>query len=464
MYCRVFKYLCPWALALFSSVVLADEAGRVRGAPDWLIDGVIYQINMRSFAPHGQLHEAAERLPTLAELGVTIVYLCPVFEADDDPREEFWSPRQKGSGTGNPKNPYRMSDYYHVDPEYGTDADLKALVEEAHRLGLKVMLDLVYLHCGPSAKVLKEHPDFAQHDEQGNVVNAAWGFPKLNFDNPDLREYLWRNMEYWVRDFHVDGYRLDVGDGVPLDFWEEGRRRLDAIRPDIVLLSEGTREEDQLRAVDISYGFALASAIAKVMDKGESAAVIRDTCEKRIANRPRGFRYINYTDNHDISNDDYQNRQEKRWGGAACRALLTLCFTLDGVPMLYNGQEAAEDGRHSIFGYFPIDWSRLETDQGRGRFAFVQSLARLRREYPPLRRGSIEWLDNSAGEKVLSFLRAAHDEALLVLINLKDTEAQGETSAPGTWENVFGGGSAAVAEGKVRFTLGPYGFAVLRRL
>ncbi|MBR3219425.1 MAG: hypothetical protein IKF77_05840, partial [Thermoguttaceae bacterium] len=142
MYCRVFKYLCLWALALFSSALSAEEADQVRGAPDWLVDGVIYQINMRSFAPNGRLTEAAKRLPSLAKLGVTIVYLCPVFEADDDPREEFWSPRQKRSGTGNPKNPYRMSDYYHVDPEYGTDADLKALVDEAHRLGLKVMFDL----------------------------------------------------------------------------------------------------------------------------------------------------------------------------------------------------------------------------------------------------------------------------------------------------------------------------------
>ena len=460
---RVFRCLCPLALALVSSALLAGEASEVRGAPDWLIDGVIYQINMRSFAPNGRLNEAAERLPTLAKLGVSVVYLCPVFEADDDPREEFWSPRQKRSGTGNPKNPYRMSDYFHADPEYGTDADLKAFVDQAHRLGLKVMFDLVYLHCGPSAKVLKEHPDFAQRDKEGNIVNAAWGFPKLDFGNPDLREYFWRNMEYWVRDFGVDGYRLDVSDGVPLDFWEEGRRRLDAIRPDIALLAEGTRKEDQFRAIDIDYGFILSAAIGKVMDQGESAAVIRETCEKVLADWPNGFRFIRYTDNHDISNDDYENRQEKRWGDTACRALLTLCFTLDGVPMLYNGQEIAEDGRHSIFGNFPIDWSRANTEQGRERFAFVQSLARLRQAHPALRRGGIEWLDNGADEKVLSFLRAADEETLLVLINLKNAEAQGEAAAPGTWENLFGDGSAAAAEGKVRFTLAQYGFAVFRR-
>ena len=96
-------------------------------------------------------------------MGVTVLYLCPVFVSDDDMNRDNWSPRQKASKMNNPRNPYRMKDFYHVDPEYGTDADLKAFVDEAHRLGMRVMLDMVYLHCGPKPVFLEEHPDFVKH-------------------------------------------------------------------------------------------------------------------------------------------------------------------------------------------------------------------------------------------------------------------------------------------------------------
>ena len=129
----------------------------------------------------------------------------------------------------NPRNPYRIKDYYAVDPEYGTDADLQAFVDAAHALEMKVLLDMVYLHCGPGAVFIEKRPHFVKRGASGEIVNEAWSFPGLNFESGELREYLWTNMAYWVCRFGVDGYRLDVGDGIPLDFWVEARRRLDAI-------------------------------------------------------------------------------------------------------------------------------------------------------------------------------------------------------------------------------------------
>ncbi len=98
-----------------------------------------------------------------------------------------------------------MKDYYQVDPEYGTDSDLKGFVAEAHKLGMRVMLDMVYMHCGPKAVFLKDHPDFVKRDKEGKIINSSYNFPELNLDNPELREYLWKNMEYWVKEFNVDG-------------------------------------------------------------------------------------------------------------------------------------------------------------------------------------------------------------------------------------------------------------------
>jgi glycosidase len=119
----------------------------------------MYQIALRSFTPEGTLFAAMKRLPSVAELGVTVIYVCPLALADDDPRQEYWSPRQKASGTNNPRNPYRIKDHGRVDPEYGTEADLRDFVAAAHDLNLRVLLDLVYFHCGPTS-VLADKPGF----------------------------------------------------------------------------------------------------------------------------------------------------------------------------------------------------------------------------------------------------------------------------------------------------------------
>lgn len=455
---------CLFALGAFGVPLRADKEAEpqkfpAKAAPDWVVDGVIYQINTRAFTPEGTLAAAKKNLPPLAELGVSIVYLCPVFVSDDDERTEFWSPRQRKSGLNNPRNPYRMKDYYHVDPEYGTDDDLKAFIAEAHRLGQRVLLDLVYLHCGPTAVFIADHPNFVMRDADGKIINADWGFPKINLENPELREYLWQNMEYWVRDFGADGFRLDVGDGIALDFWKEARRRLEKIRPDVALLSEGMRAADQIEVMDVNYGFSFFSTLDAVMSSQKPVSAIRDNDVKVKSSRPTGVRFTRHFDNHDISNDDYENRRETRWGDAGNRAALFLCFTLDGVPMLYNGQEIADAERHSIFGRLPIDWNKAETDTGRGRFAFVRSLAELRSGNDALRRGTLRWLDNDRPEAALSFLRESESEKVLVVLNLtkepvRVTVALEAAALTALAEN----GSHALDAGKASFDLPAFGF------
>ena len=383
---------------------------QARTSPEWMTGGVMYQIQPRAFTPEGTLKAAQSRLPKLAELGVTILYLCPVFVSDDDMDPAGWSPRQKKSGMNNPRNPYRMKDFYHVDPEYGTDQDLKDFVAAAHALKLRVMLDMVYLHCGPKAVFLQQHPDFVQRDKDGKMVLKAWNFPGLNFANPELREYLWKNMEWWVRDFRVDGFRCDVADGIPLDFWETARERLEKLRPDVGMLAEGTRKADQVKAFDLDYGWGF---------KWDDVAGIRKQWEKMHAERPRGgAKFIRFIDNHDISNDDYENRLEKKWGAQKVNAVLIALFTLDGVPFLYNGQEVADTARHSIYARLSIDWANGDTTAGKARFAFCQKLCALRTSQPALTRGDLVWLDNDAPAAVLSYIRTSGNQRILSVMNL----------------------------------------------
>ncbi len=456
-----FATLFPAALGALADAPLNER--EARKAPQWITEGIMYQIQPRAFTPEGTLKAATAKLPKVAELGATIVYLCPVFLSDDDMDLANWSPRQKASKMNNPRNPYRMKDFYRVDPEYGTNDDLKAFVAEAHRLGMRVMLDMVYLHCGPKPVFLEEHPDFVKRDADGNIINAGWSFPALNLANPELREYLWRNMELWVRDYGVDGFRCDVSDAIPLDFWETARDRLEALRPDIGMLAEGRRREDQLKAFDLNYSFRWRSAISQVFDKREPASLIRTTWESKAAERPRGARFIRYIDNHDISNDDWHNRREKAWGAKGVEAALVMLFTLDGVPFLYNGQEVADTARHSIFGRSPIDWANGETPAGKARFAFCQRLCALRSGERALTHGAVEWLDNDAPDAVLSYLRTFGGEEVLVVVNLKNQPARVTVQLPDGSEFRPLLEREAADAGKGRFELGAYGFFVGKR-
>jgi glycosidase len=395
--------------ALAAETPLSERQARV--SPAWITDGVMYQLWLRAFTPEGTLKAAAARLPQVAEAGFTIVYLSPVCLQDDDMDKTHWAPRQRK--TDNPRNPYRIKDYEKIDPEFGDEADLRAFVREAHRLGLRVLMDLVYAHCGPMARLLAEHPDFIKREKDGRVRYTQWGFPMTDFSNPGTREYFWKNMEYWVREFDVDGFRCDVADMIPLDFWETARDRLEKINPDVGILAEGMKKENQLKAFDLNYVWGAA------FKKWDDASAIRSLCEKLKAERPAGgARFVRFIENHDFVEDEGTNRLDRAWGVPRVDAVLAALFTLDGVPFLYNGQEFADTSRNSLYAKWPIDWSAAGTPTGRARLAFVQRLCALRKTEKALTRGDVVWLDNDAPKSVLSFRRVCGNERIVVAVNL----------------------------------------------
>lgn len=441
-----------------------------RTAPGYLKKSVIYQIFLRMFTPEGTLNSAAKMLPHLAGLGVDVLYLCPVTEADDDMRTEFWSNRQNRCGLGNPKNPYRVKDYYRIDPEYGSDADLKRFTAYAHELGMRVILDLVYYHCGPAAVFIGEHPDFVKRAADGSVRNGLWHFPELNFDSPALREYLWENMAYFVREFDVDGYRCDVSDAVPLDFWEEGRRRLEALRPDVMMLAESAAREEQRYAFDVNYAFGWSTMIREVFRGAESPSKLREEWERCRGLSLPGARLIRVTENHDIANDLGEQRPDREIGLKGHDAMLVINFCIDGVPFLYCGQEIADRGIHSLwanrfYGHgFGIDWSSAETPEGKARFELVQTLIRLRHFEEALSCGETAWLRHSAPDSVIAFTRNSENQNLLIAVNCRNAPVSAEienvparSTGP---EILLAHGAGFNCSGSMRIDFQPYGFMI----
>jgi len=441
-------------LALTGASAQSLHERQARETADWFRKGVTYQLMPRCMSEEGTLKGAQVHLERLRGLGIDIVYLLPVNVADTDMDLKFWSPRQMKAGFNDPRNPYRAGDYFHVDPEYGTDQDLKDFVDHAHALGMRVMLDLVFFHCGPGAQVLRQHPEYFQRDENGELKLGRWRFPVFDYTRKDVRCYLKTVMNYYVADFNVDGFRLDVADSVPLDFWEEARRGLEVLRPDIVMVAEGQNPANTVYAFDANYNWPvckskMSSLLAKSVNAMEEcdASTIRAAHESYMAKCPKGTLMWNFTENHDTSTDSFEKRHEKVWGYDRCTLGMAFTFALDGVPFIFSGEEVCYDKRVSLFGHKDcwIDWKAyLDTPHARERAENIKAWSAMRQQYSALTRGETVWIDNDQPKAVCSFLR--HDgvsKDVIFVGNFSDKEvkvklADGTKYKLAPWGFVFG--------------------------
>ncbi len=431
--------------------------------PAWFRDHAVYQINPRTFSAEGTIAAVTKELPKLYDLGFRIIYLCPVFEEDPSTDKANWSIRQKASETENPKNPYRMNDYFQIDDEYGTMADLAELVTEAHNRDMRVLLDLVYLHIGPNAPIIKRCPDFAQHNEDGSIRCTYWHFPYLNFENEGLREYLWCNMTYYVGALDVDGFRCDVGDGVPESFWQEGRRRIKAIKPDSILINEGNKYEWLATAFDSCYNFPWHEEIYKCISGTNTAAGLVAEEKKRLARVPAGGYLLRDMDNHDTVTD-WPERAEKRAGHDGMEAIMVLNYCMPGIPMVYCGNELADTTYMSMFanrfhmGKFSVtDRAALShTDAGKRRMEVVTKLNALLAAHDGIHGVDMEWLDNDCADKVISFRRKGETKTAVLYCNLFPEEVVVKTD--GTGETLLSHHAAMTGD---ILRLGAYGYLLL---
>jgi glycosidase len=398
-----------WIIAGLIACLLAVSAGyaqeqTARPVRDWVRDGVIYEIYPRAFSQQGNFNAITARLDELKELGVTILWLMPIHPIGVE--------KKKGA-IG---SPYAVRDYYSINPDYGTAADLKRLVREAHARGLKVIIDIVANHTSWDS-VLMKHPEFYKRDAKGNITYPYdwYDIAALNYDNQQLRRYMTDMLKHWIREFDLDGFRCDVAAEVPTDFWENARRELEQIKPDIVMLAEAHKAELQVSAFDLDYSWPIHSALTDVLQGQRRASELREEWEKEVKTWPRGALHMRFSDNHD------ERRAIARFGEPAALAASAFVFTLDGVPMIYNGMEVGdptESGAPALFEKLPIFWAFAER---RPEFLkFYKEMMALRRASPALRRGTLEWLKNSDETRVVTFVRRTAGESVLVAINFSN--------------------------------------------
>jgi len=397
-------------VCLTTALSLGTQAADVsalaaRRPPEWVRDGVIYEINTRTFSPAGNFAGIADRLDELKQLGVTILWLMPI------------QPSGVLQRKGTYGSPYSVRDYKAINPDYGTAADLKKLVRAAHGRGLHVIIDIVANHTSWD-NVLMRRPEYYKHDAQGRIVSPVpdWAdVAGLDYSNAALREYMIGMLEGWLRDFDLDGFRCDVAGMVPTDFWEQARPRLERIKKDVFLLAEWNSPDLLVNAFDADYAWPFHKTLTKVLQEGLPASTLRDVWEQQRAIFPRGAVHMVFSDNHD------EKRAIARFGEGGALAASALVFALEGVPMIYNGMEVGdttESGAPALFEKLPVFWAIGER---RPEFhKTYETLIRLRGEHAALRRGSLTWLANNDEESVVSFVRRDATEEVVVLVNLSN--------------------------------------------
>ncbi|MCA1618496.1 MAG: DUF3459 domain-containing protein [Acidobacteria bacterium] len=382
--------------------------------PAWVRGGVVYEIYPRQFSEQGNFAGVTAQLDRLRELGVNILWLMPVHPIGQEKKK------------GPVGSPYAVRDYYAVNPDYGTPEDLKRLVSEAHRRGMKVIIDVVANHTSWDSVMMKT-PEFYVRDPSGKITYPHdWSdVAELNYDNQQLRRYMIDVLKFWLREYDLDGFRCDVAAEVPTDFWEQARAEADKVKADVLWLAESDKPELLVRAFDLDYAWPMHGALTDVLQGRRPATVLRQTWEADEAKYPRGALRMRFSDNHD------ERRAVARFGEGGALAASALTLTLDGVPMLYNGMEVGdttESGDPALFYKLPVFWP---IEKRRPEFPrFYRQMIALRKSHPALTRGRVEWLRNSDESRVVTFARRDESGDVVVAVNFSNRPFDGTVEAP----------------------------------
>ncbi len=387
-------------------------------SPDWVKDAIIYEVFVRNFSVEGTFKALEARLPELRDLGVSVIWLMPIH------------PIGKIKRKGTFGSPYSVQDHLALDSLYGTKEDFKSLVAAVHAQGMKIILDMVLNHTAWDNELISTHPDFYRRNKNGEIVspNDDWtDVADINYNNPEVRQYMKNVMLYWILEYDVDGFRCDVAELIPTEFWTESLRELRRVKPSLMLLSEGTLPEHHVAGFDLTYAWTIYDALTKILKGKDNALLLHDLLEKEEKVFPKNSLRMRFNTNHD--KNAYDGTPQEHFGSkTAARLTAALVFTLGGygtirsVPMLYNGDEVGSPTRISLFEKTPIDWNTPDAGEWK---QFYKQLIALRKTEPALTRGTMTKLRTSNDEAVFAFERQHQDSRVIVAANLSKTPFNG---------------------------------------
>lgn len=375
----------------------------------------------------GDLRGIIHKLDYLQDLGINGIYLTPVFESTSSHK-------------------YNTTDYTKIDPDFGTEEDMKELVEKAHQKGIRIMLDAVFNHSGTDffawQDVLEKGKDSRYADwffigkwpvetgdgstKDGRYYSFAFEryMPKLNTQNKETADYLAGLCRHWVETWGIDGIRFDVGNEISHSFLKRLRRELKAVRPDIFLLGEIWHDAVlwlQGDEYDSVMNFPFMESMHNFwLDKKQTAQSFMYSMNRCYSMYQEQTNQVlfNFLDNHDVG------RVYTRYGDLDIFfQQLTVLLTMQGSPCLYYGTEIAMEGGEDPDNRRCMPWERIESGAYEDIIREVKQLTVLRRQYPQLRSAQIVWKQDALQGRLVHYEKWSGGKAVSVYLNAGEQAA-----------------------------------------
>ena len=379
-------------------------------APDttWVARSVLYEVFVQDFSPAGTLRGVMDGLDRIQSVGANVVWLMPIHPIGVVGRK------------GSLGSPYAAKDYRAINPAYGTPEDFRALVKAVHARNMKLILDWVPDHTSPDHPWIKEHPDYYVRNERGepSVPRDAEGkltdwtdVVQLDYGNPKVRQEMIATMAWWLTEFGIDGFRVDVAGFLPNAFWREAVPAVRAAVPrPILLLAEWDDLELHRIGFDLTYGWDSYKRL-KAVWQGKPAFTFIDGELQDMEAMPRGGMRMRFTTNHDETAWDAPPVKIFR-GSAGARAAFTAVALLPGRPLIYNGQEVESPQQLGLFEAQPVAWNQRD---GAAATAFYRRVLDLASTDPAFVSGDFGEVKTSAPRDVIAYRRGNS----VVLVNAR---------------------------------------------
>lgn len=419
--------------------------------PEWSKNATIYEVNVRQFTPEGTFKAFEAHLPRLKAMGVDIIWLMPINPIGVEKRK------------GTLGSEYSVKDYYGLNPEFGTKEDLKALVKKIHDMGMYVIVDWVANHSSWDNALAKEHPDWYTKTPEGHFQPTPWydwdDVIDFDYDQPGLRKYMTDALKYWVKDYDIDGYRCDVAGFIPVDFWDNARAELDEIKP-VFMLAEWESRDLYKHAFDMTYSWNLWEKMTAVTKDHKPLAGLIEYMAHDVSTVPRDAYRMTFTENHD--KNSWEGNQYSNFGNGL-EASMVLACTVNGMPLIYGGQEAGLDRSLKFFDKDAIVWKEHP-------FAVMYTkLFDLKHKNQALWNGSnggeMIRIFNDKPEQVISFSRTKNGNQVIPIINYSDKPVTVKLNSKyqkGMYKELFSNADYEL-KGDDMITLQPWKYLVLTK-
>lgn len=426
----------------------SQDTATVDGHPAWILQGNIYEVNVRQYTPEGTFQAFSRHLDRLKEMGVQTLWFMPI------------QPIGKEGRKGVLGSYYAISDYRSVNPEFGTMEDWKALVKKIHDMNMKVIIDWVPNHTAPDHPWVKQHPEFYIRDSVTGIPIHQPGTDwtdtrKLDFTNSQITDSMIAVMKYWVTETGIDGYRCDHAQGQGKEFWRKCITELRSIKQNILMLAEAEDDWVYEAGFNMSYPWKFFHKTVEVAAGKSPAFALDSVLYVFDTTFPRSALFMHFTSNHD--ENSWNKADYATMPGASHAPFAVLSQTVkQSVPLIYSGQEEPILRPIEFFTKDTIHFKKLE------RAPFYKTLLSLRTKNPALAANAgFKKLRTSNDSTLYAFERENQGNKLLVILNLgdkpQDLQWIDQPSLKGEADNIFSGKKEAVTALR---QLEPWGYVV----